>query len=519
MPFQREARFLKSIEPASIRAVGPPLPSIQTIEVRVYADTLHREQVLGWQARVLKQFKRVNPILESTLGVRLDLTRAEAWSENHSNDLQSALASLIERDRALDGAIIVGLLAPLPGTPIQFDELGLAYVGGRHMVLRAVDDAGEMKALRRLTPNASDDQRLRAYKKRLEHRESSILLHELGHLFGALHAEDPTGIMHTTYTTAMKGYSSSTLEQLRPFGTGEGLTLLIDRWVEAGAFGSARAHLNKARALNPDDPSLWAAWCHFEAQSFLHNPEDPGLALTACEAAWTKERSPQTALRAASVAVQARLQQPSFTWSTRVSEQLDPNRSDPEIWLALAEIQRARGDIEGLRATVSRIADLEEGRVYVEWLKWYDARWRALESIQPAERRARLTHALLELERATRSRKPDGSGRSNADDELVQTARTLGRTFESDLPEAVLCRSLAEADRPAARTVCPSVPPDYVEAHLAWAQLELKDRNVARALEILTRTHRSVSDHPGVRSMLASLYRALGEPEKADAFE
>ena len=94
---------------------------------------------------------------------------------------------------------------------LSFHELGRARVLGRHVVLRTMDDVGELRALEGFD-TLEPTERSRLYQQRKRHKETAVLLHELGHCLGALHTREPAELMHPQYTSDMQSFAPENLE-------------------------------------------------------------------------------------------------------------------------------------------------------------------------------------------------------------------------------------------------------------------------------------------------------------------
>jgi hypothetical protein len=109
-------------------------------------------------------------------------------------------ATLAARDPGHDVLLVVGLTSSLPLVSGTFDELGVARVGGRHLIVRGYADLEERKlyadAFRDLLP----EERELALEARRHHKTAVVLLHEIGHAFGADHEIDQDSIMNATYS-------------------------------------------------------------------------------------------------------------------------------------------------------------------------------------------------------------------------------------------------------------------------------------------------------------------------------
>lgn len=182
---------------------------IATRKIRVWADDPYRAQNLRWQRSFEEPLELANLVLTSLFGLRL-VPEYHAW-ERHVADstIAADLEALMERDPGADVLVVVGLTSSLPLVSATFDELGYAGLGGRHLIVRGYADLEERKlyadAFRDLLP----EERELSLEARRRHKTAVVLLHELGHSFGADHDVDQDTIMHASYSHRSSSFSAS----------------------------------------------------------------------------------------------------------------------------------------------------------------------------------------------------------------------------------------------------------------------------------------------------------------------
>src|SRR5678815_226894 len=166
--------------PAQLTARGAWSGAVRVAKVRVWADDEYRAQNAQWERGFDQQLAYANRVL-MLLGVRLE---AEYWPWEHrapGATLVDDLDALARRDGGDDAAWVVGLTAPLDQASPVFGQLGLAEVGGWHVVLRGYADAEERKAVE----GAPGGEALHAAQRL--HKTTALLLHQLAHSLGAVH--------------------------------------------------------------------------------------------------------------------------------------------------------------------------------------------------------------------------------------------------------------------------------------------------------------------------------------------
>jgi biopolymer transport protein ExbD len=95
---------------------------------------------------------------------------------------------------------VIGLTSSLPLVSATFDELGLAMVDGRHLIVRGYADLEERKMYANAFPDLRREERELALDQLRRHKTAVVLLHELGHIFGVRHETDIASIMSSTYS-------------------------------------------------------------------------------------------------------------------------------------------------------------------------------------------------------------------------------------------------------------------------------------------------------------------------------
>ena len=134
------------------------------------------------------------------LGVRLEVAELREWDHTGPEQpLRESLAALIEANPGDDVHWVIGLIAPPSATTTAFDELGTGEAFGRHLVMRGYDDDDARRSFRRLFPDIPIKDAGDALDARRRHKQTCLLLHQLGHTLGAIHETDPSWIMHATY--------------------------------------------------------------------------------------------------------------------------------------------------------------------------------------------------------------------------------------------------------------------------------------------------------------------------------
>lgn len=221
---------------------------VTTKKIRVWADNEYRTQNRNWQKTFEEPLELANLVITPILGVRL-VAELAVW-ERHvpGATLEDHLAALIEHDSGNDAFVVVGLTSSLPLVSSTFEQLGYASVGGRHIVLRGYADLEERKMYANAFPDLRADERELALVHLRHHKTAVILLHELGHNFGADHETEGT-IMSASYSNHVTSFSGNArITMLRTIDRRLGRTPTVPDEAPAQAAAAVAASTQPAAA-------------------------------------------------------------------------------------------------------------------------------------------------------------------------------------------------------------------------------------------------------------------------------
>jgi hypothetical protein len=191
---------LSDLLPASLAMDRVWTGAVATATIRVYADDQYRAQNLEWRKTFDGVLDYANAVLGPQVGVKLVADYRE-WSHHApSATLEDHLRELGAADGG-DGALcVVGLTSSLGLVSATFDQLGVAQLGGRFMMMRGYADVEERRAFGAAFPDLSSDERENAHVSRRIHKTTAVFLHELGHNLGVQHEQETDTIMNATYS-------------------------------------------------------------------------------------------------------------------------------------------------------------------------------------------------------------------------------------------------------------------------------------------------------------------------------
>lgn len=171
-----------------------------TATIRVYADDQYRAQNLDWRKSFEGILDYANAVLGPQLGVKLVADYRE-WKHHAPNaTLENHLRELVALDGG-DGALcVVGLTSSLGLVSATFDQLGVAELGGKHMIVRGYADVEERREFAAAFPDLATDERDNAHASRRIHKTTTVFLHELAHNLGSAHEPAADSIMSASYS-------------------------------------------------------------------------------------------------------------------------------------------------------------------------------------------------------------------------------------------------------------------------------------------------------------------------------
>lgn len=181
---------------------------VVTKRIRVWADDQYRTQNRQWQKSFEEPLELANLVLEPIIGVHL-VADYQVWERNvPGSRLSDDLAALREKDPGEDVFAVILLTSSLPLVSATFDELGLAYLNGRHIALRGYADLAERKMYANAFPDLRAEEREMALVQLRQHKTAVTLLHEIGHILGVEHEIEADTIMNAAYSSHATAFSA-----------------------------------------------------------------------------------------------------------------------------------------------------------------------------------------------------------------------------------------------------------------------------------------------------------------------
>jgi hypothetical protein len=160
--------------------------------------------------------EEANRVLVAKLRLRL-VAEYQPWDYRAPSDdkLPDRLLALAQHDPGNGVFAVIGLTSSMGIVEATFEELGVAHIGGSHIVLRGYADIEERKAFRDAFPDLEKAQIERSHGLRKLHKTASVLLHELGHNLGVNHEPEEDTMMSGGYSHRTTGFSDKALATMR----------------------------------------------------------------------------------------------------------------------------------------------------------------------------------------------------------------------------------------------------------------------------------------------------------------
>jgi hypothetical protein len=199
-PRQGQMQGISKLMPAPLTAPRRWEGEVRVGKLRVWGDAEYRAQNVHWQQGFEEQIDAVNQVTIPLLGVRLE-AKYEAWDRHApGSTLSDHAAALEQHDPGEDVVWVVGVTSALSLVSPTYDQLGIAQLAGRHLIVRGHADLEERKAFEGAFPDLEREEREQVLDARRRHKTAAVLLHELAHSLGALHEAIDESLMGATYS-------------------------------------------------------------------------------------------------------------------------------------------------------------------------------------------------------------------------------------------------------------------------------------------------------------------------------
>ncbi len=236
--------------PGKLEINKPFTGEVRTARVRIWVDDDFRSQNVRWRAQIEEQLDEANQFLAPAVGLRLEVAEMKPWPVRQVGvGLREVLVALEALDDGKGADWVLGYTSSLTLVESRFEELGVARLLGRHLVVRGYADVTERKRFERHLPETSREDREVVHQARRRHKQGLVLIHEIAHTLGAVHERDTSWIMHASYDVKMTQLSDRSRELMQ---------LTLEGWLGATGGGDARARA--ARLVSFIESNPWGGW-------------------------------------------------------------------------------------------------------------------------------------------------------------------------------------------------------------------------------------------------------------------
>jgi predicted Zn-dependent protease len=480
-----QRRDLSRVTPVELAAPTKFEGDVRTAKVRVWADSDHRGQSARWRRRIADEIDYANQLLVPMLGLRLEIAEIGPWDRHEPGaSLRETLTDLAAHDNGDGVHFVIGLTSALSMVSTDQHELGMAEVLSKYIVLRGFSDIEERKAFERRYPDI-EAEREEVLDARRRHKQTVVLLHEIGHSLGAIHEQEAGWIMHPIYGPEASAISDrnrdimliAATERVKPVPAQDPLAMQekILSSVEASNWGGwiaserdelvalLRSHIeaSKSGAAAPPVPqAISAQYRRAEQLLAQQKPRDAWTELEPLLAAYPGNAT----IRLLACRVRIHEHGPSHAETAKVCDRaIELAPGDPAPYIVLAAALYRSKDAPGARKRLAeaseRVGNLgdEAPRAWLEIATAHQAMGDISRAEQAVSKAGVADHPIKQWAARLRARygvPPDGKRFKLApDDEAAYVAAVrniLDLTYANKLGEAATAARKAEARWPRA---------------------------------------------------------------------
>lgn len=206
-----------AMAPSALHGEGAAPVPVHPFRVRAFATPAFAAETLDWAKELAAIVDDANQIATPAIGLRLVLVSTTPWPGKapDGQDLPTAMTALQQGAPAEDADFVLGLVGGLPKVNMTYDQIGLAVLGGRHLVMRSSADLTESDAIDKGLSELDPGERSKLVRARRRHRAVVVLLHEVGHSLLAVHDSGKEHVMSPAYSPKVDGFGPDATELLR----------------------------------------------------------------------------------------------------------------------------------------------------------------------------------------------------------------------------------------------------------------------------------------------------------------
>lgn len=213
MQMTRDRDTVKALTPAQLaKAAAPADRPMRVVRVRAVIDDAYAAENREFQVRVRELFARASEFSGPHFGVTFEVVSQERWEHAPATSVRALLEQLRSAHPAEGAHLVVGFTSALNLFSSDFEEIGAAYLFGRHVVLRGIDAHVYADYLEARLKTVGNDEKAGVVRSRVQHQETAVFLHEWGHALGALHDRDLQNLMSPQYRDSMRDFSPASAQ-------------------------------------------------------------------------------------------------------------------------------------------------------------------------------------------------------------------------------------------------------------------------------------------------------------------
>jgi hypothetical protein len=215
----------------------PVSPSIDTtaaahrIPVIFYVDSAYVDYYgASWDLRLQKRMLFVNDVFRRQFNTEFEILDFRAWRPSNDTSVELSMNDLIGRTKNVRKMLVAGMMVndKLIHRWREWSEAGLAEIHGQRFIACNLTYLPGMEEWNAVT-------------------ESAVMIHELGHVFGACHIRDVSSAMYPSTNIISNEFDSLNsaviVRNIAAFGTKDRVTKILEelsQWQSAYMNGSSK---------------------------------------------------------------------------------------------------------------------------------------------------------------------------------------------------------------------------------------------------------------------------------------
>jgi len=207
-PWSEQRDTARALTPHAVGPQGAARVVDRRLRIRVLLGADYAAETVRAEERARAVVQRANAVLERQFGVSLDVVEVRPWPrEVKERALQEALDELVAAEPGAGVAWVIGFVGSSGQVSRSADQLGIAHLLGKHLVLRKMSNSEEREVIQEALDLLGEAEQEKVLRERVAHRETSVLLHEWAHALGAPHELESDTIMSMAWSQQATSFS------------------------------------------------------------------------------------------------------------------------------------------------------------------------------------------------------------------------------------------------------------------------------------------------------------------------